>query len=95
MQAFVDGINARDTEILEHVATNGYADSVIETWFDTYLTYAQIGESHEVAGETAVAVSFIPEGGDDSLPDDGSRITWSITLKQQDGEWVVTGMGQG
>lgn len=94
VQALIDAVNARDADLVRDVATDGWAEAMIDEWFDTYLTGAEIRDTVQDGTTASVAVSFIPEGGGASMPN-GQRVTWGFLLTNESGGWLVTSIGQG
>src|SRR5699024_7577453 len=46
VQALVDGINARDEDLVRTLSTEGFADYLLRTWFEGgYLTEPTVGET--------------------------------------------------
>jgi len=94
VQALIDATNARDADLVRTVATPGWAEVMIEEWSDVYLTGAEIGTTVTDGNTASVNVSFIPVGGDASMPN-GQRVGWAFLLTNESGRWLVTSMGQG
>ncbi len=94
VQAMVDAINAQDEAVVERVASDGFAQMLIEHWFGMYLTDAEIGDTLDHGETVDVLVAFTPENGDASMPN-GQHVTWAALLERENGNWVVTDIGQG
>lgn len=100
VQALVDGINARDEDLVRTLSTDGFADHLLSTWFEGgYLTDATIGETLDDTGQpedsATVMVSFTPEGADETMQN-GTEISWAFLLvRGESGRWLVTDTGWG
>lgn len=101
VQALVDGINARDEDLVRTLSTDGFADQLVDVWFDgIYLTEATISTPDDAGmaepeDSASVNVSFTPEGADASMTN-GTETSWAFLLMaDESGRWLVNGAGQG
>ena len=101
VQALVDGINARDEDLVRSLTTEDFGNYLVDVWFEgAYLTEATI-ETPDDAGlaqpedSATVNVEFTPEGADPSMQN-GTAISWGFFLvTDESGRWLVEDAGQG
>lgn len=101
VQALVDGINARDEDLVRSLTSEGFGSYLVDVWFEgAHLTEATIGTS-DAAGlaqpeeSATVNVEFTPEGADASMQN-GTAISWGFFLiTDESGRWLVEDVGQG